>query len=122
MLKYKFIEENQLIHVWNYETSDPAKSHAVFVCAASDLPLVKNIFCKGFGKVSTYKYTLRFNKGWLTIRYTWNKALYKKVRIDNLRNLIKVLSNAMGKKESPVKSWLKKWVFWKGGCHGVKNA
>ena len=122
MVKYKLLKNNNLAYVQSYEKADPSKNHAVFTCLVSDLPLVKNIFCKSFGKVSTYKYTLRFNKGWLTIKYTWNKALYKKVRIDNLHNLIKVLSNAMGKKESPVKSWLKKWVFWKGGCHGVKNA
>lgn len=114
MVKYELIKKENLAYVRNYETSDPSKSHAVFVCAAFDLPQLENIFRKGFGKVSTYKYTLRFNKGWLTIRYTWNKAFYKKVRIDNLRNLIRVLSKATSKKESPVKRWLKKWVLSEG--------
>ena len=122
MIIYQLIKQKQLAYVRSCETTvNPSKSYALLTCEIADLPALRKILRCG-GKINTYKYTLKFDKGWLTIKYTWNKALYKKVRIDNLHNLIKVLSNAMGKKESPVKSWLKKWVFWKGGCHGVKNA
>ena len=122
MKTYVLLENDKLAYVRSCETTvNSSKSRALLTCEIADLPRLRKILRCG-GKINTYKYTLKFDKGWLTIKYTWNKALYKKVWIDNLRNLIKVLSNAMGKKESPVKSWLKKWVFWKGGCHGVKIA
>ena len=108
-MQYFVVKDGYLAHVRSYETSNPSKSHAVFTCAISDLPRVKNMLSSG-GAINTDKYTLKFNKGWLTIKYTWNKALYKKVMLVNLKDLINVLSSAMGKKESPIKSWLKRWM------------
>ena len=119
-MKYLVVKEGQFAYVRSYESGNPVKSKAEFTFALKDLPQIKAILSKG-GKTDSYKYNFSFDGTILSIHYIWNGQIFKKIQISNLGNLISVLSNAMGKKESPVKRWLKKWVL-KGGCHGVKNA
>ena len=113
MLIYQLIKQKQLVHIRSYESGNPVKSKAEFTFALKDLPKIKEILCKG-GKIDSYKYNFSFDGTVLSIHYIWNKQIFKKIRIANLDNLISLLSNAMGKKESPVKRWLKKWVLSKG--------
>ena len=109
MRKYQLVEKENLAYVRRYETSSPSRSHPILTCRFADLPCVKNMLFYG-GTVATYKYTLTFDKGWLTIKYTWNKALYKKIWLSNVDNLISVITDAINKRQHPLKSWLKSWI------------
>lgn len=113
MLIYQLIKQKQLVHIRSYESGNPVKSKAEFTFALKDLPQIKAILSKG-GKTNSYKYNFSFDGTILSIHYIWNGQIFKKIQISNLGNLISVLSSAMGKKESPVKRWLKKWLLSKG--------
>lgn len=113
MFIYKLQKEDQLVYVRTYEEANPDKDRAAFTFSAKDIEKIKEILCQR-GKVNSYKYNFSFDGTILSIHYIWNGQIFKKIQISNLSNLISVLSSAMGKKESPVKRWLKKWVLSKG--------
>ena len=109
-MAYQIVKKEQLIYVRSSREDNPIKSKAEFVFAAEDLSQIQEILCKG-GTTNSYKYNFSFNGRVLSIHYLSNRQIFKKIQITDLDNLIGVISKATGRKKSPIKGWLKKWLY-----------